>query len=160
MPESECFNLFLFKIQQSSQCILAEYICGKKNQCKYPLRDLFSNEYLEICRGAKAKILLKQKKTDIFFWTKAEKNSFTIHMVVLLDVYVTKNFNQKRDNYIPLATELKRLYENYTFKVILVAIGETDLVRNSLKLIMQENGVERNFKRGSYLKHWKILSIL
>ena len=74
-------------------------------------------------------------------------------MIVLLDVYLTKNFNQKRDSYIPLATELKRLFEACTFKVIPVAIGETDLVTNSLKLIMKENGVKRNFKRGSYLKH-------
>ena len=73
-------------------------------------------------------------------------------MIVLLDVYLTKNFNQKRDSCIPLATELKHLFETCTFKVIPVAIGETDLVTNSLKLIMKENGVKRNFKRGSYLK--------
>ena len=52
---------------------------------------------------------LKHNKPDIVLWSKAEKRCFIIDISVGLDVNVTKNFNQKRDNYLPLAAELKRL---------------------------------------------------
>ena len=63
-----------------------------------------------------------------------------IDISVGLDVNVTKNFNQKRD--LPLAAELKRLYETYTFEIIPIAIGATGLVANSLKLMLKRTGVD------------------
>ena len=115
-----------------------------QNKCRQPIREFYSNEYVEIWWDTKVKTLtpLKHNKPDIVLWSKAEKRCFIIDISVGLDVNVTKNFNQKRDNYLPLAAELKRLYETYTFEIIPIAIGATGLVTNSLKLMLKRIGVD------------------
>ena len=115
-----------------------------QNKCRQPIREFYSNEYVEIWWDTKVKTLtlLKHNKPDIVLWSKAEKKCFIIDISVGLDVNVTKNFNQKRDNYLPLASELKRLYETYTFEIILIAMGATGLVTNSLKLMLKRIGVD------------------
>ena len=45
---------------------------------------------------------------------------------------VAKNFNQKRNNYLPLAAELKRLYDIFNFEIIPTAIGATGSVTNDV----------------------------
>ena len=99
---------------------------------------------MEIWWDTKVKILtlLKHNKPDIVLSSKAENKCSIIDISIGLDVNVTKNFNQKRDNYLPLAAELKRLYETYTFKIIPIAIGATGLVTNSLKLLLKLIGVD------------------
>ena len=72
--------------------------------------------------------------------SKTEKKCSIIDISVGLDVNVTKIFKQKRDNYLPLAAELKRLYKTYTFEIIPIAIGATGLVTNSLKLMLKRIG--------------------
>ena len=46
-------------------------------------------------------------------WKKEDKQWFIISISIRLDVNVTKNFNQKPDDYLPLAAELKRLYDKF-----------------------------------------------
>ena len=55
---------------------------------------------------------------------------------------VTKNFNQKLDDYLPLIAELKRLYDKFTFEIIPATIGATGLVTNDLKLTLKRIGIE------------------
>ena len=61
-----------------------------------------------------------------------------------MDVNVTKNFNQKRDDYLPLAAELKRLYDKFNFEIIPVTIGVTGLATNYLKLMLKRISIENN----------------
>ena len=75
-------------------------------------------------------------------WRKEDKQCFIIDISVGLDVNVTKNFNQKRDSYLPLAAELKRIYDKFTFEIIPITIGATGLVTNDLKLMLKRTGIE------------------
>ena len=59
-----------------------------------------------------------------------------------MDVNVTKNFNQKRDDYLPLAAELKCLFDKFNFEIIPTTIGATGLVTNDLKLMLKRLGIE------------------
>ena len=73
---------------------------------------------------------------------KEDKQCFIINISVDLDLSVTKNFNQKRDNFLPLAAELKRFYNKFNFKIIPIMIGATGLVMNDLKLLLKRIGIE------------------
>ena len=75
-------------------------------------------------------------------WRKEDKQCFIIDISVGLNVNVTKNFNQKGDNYLPLAAELKRIYDKFTFEIIPTTIGVTGLVTNDLKLMLKRIGIE------------------
>ena len=73
---------------------------------------------------------------------KKDKQCFIIDISVGLNVSLTKNFNQKRDNYLPLAAALKRLYDKFNFKIIPTTIGATGLVTYDLKLMVKRIGIE------------------
>ena len=64
--------------------------------------------------------------------------------MVGLDVNVEKNYKTKLDNYLPLCIELKKLYPEFTFEVIPVAIGATGLVTKQLSTDLEKIGIERS----------------
>ena len=68
---------------------------------------------------------------------KKDKPCFIIDISVGLDVNVTKNFNQKCDDYLPFAAELKRFYDKLNFEIIPITIGATGLVTNDLRLMLK-----------------------
>ena len=72
-------------------------------------------------------------------WKKEDKQCFIIDISVCLDVNITKNFNKKRDDYLPLAAELKHRYDKFNFKIIPITFG---LVTNDLKLMLKRIGIE------------------
>ena len=55
-----------------------------------------------------------------------------IDVSISLDVNVDKNYELKHGSYLPLAAELKRLYEHYKFEFVPIVAGETGLVNNTL----------------------------
>ena len=71
-----------------------------------------------------------------------EKKAFIIDVVVGLDVNVEKNYKTKQDNYLPLCIELKKLYPEFSFEVIPVAIGATGLVMKKLTKDLERIGIE------------------
>ena len=75
-------------------------------------------------------------------WRKEDKQCFIIDISVGLDENVTKTFIQKRDNQLPVAAKLKRLYDKFTFEIMPVTISATGLVTNDLKLIPKRIGIE------------------
>ena len=64
-----------------------------------------------------------------------------IDVCVCLDVNIVKNIQLKKDNYLPLTAELKRLYDDYTFEVIPVVLGATGLVTSHLGEALKKIGV-------------------
>ena len=71
-----------------------------------------------------------------------EKKAFIIDVVVGLDVNVEKNNKTKQDNYLPLCIELKKLYPEFSFEIIPVAIGATGLVMKKLTKDLERIGIE------------------
>ena len=66
-------------------------------------------------------------------WKKVGKVAYIVDVVVGLDVNVEKNGTLKLDRYLPLSTELERLYPTYTFETIPISIGATGAITTSLK---------------------------
>ena len=75
-------------------------------------------------------------------WKKEQKQCFIIDISFGLDVNVNNNFKQKRDNYLPLVAQLKRLYDKFTFEIIHITIGATGLLMNDLRLKLKGIGIE------------------
>ena len=64
-----------------------------------------------------------------------------IDICVCLDVNIEKNIQTKKDNYLPLTAELKRLYDDYTFEIVPVVLGATGLVTSHLGKALEKIGV-------------------
>ena len=45
---------------------------------------------------------------------------------------IKKNIQTKKDNYLPLTAELKRLYDKYTFEIVPVVLSAAGLVTSHL----------------------------
>ena len=116
----------------------------EEEKCRQTIREFYSNEQLEIWWDTKIKTLthVQYNKPDIVMWRKEDKQCFIIDISVGLDVNVTKNFSQKCDSYLPLAAELKRIYNKFTFEIIPITIGATGLVTNDLKLMLKRIRIE------------------
>ena len=83
-------------------------------------------------------------KPDIILWKKNKKMCYIIIDVrVGLDVNIAKNIALKLDSYLPLAAELKRLYSDYSCKVIPVILGATGLVTSHLSKMLKEIGINK-----------------
>ena len=55
---------------------------------------------------------------------------------------IEKNIQTKKDNYLPLTSELKRLYDEYTFEIVPVVLGATGLVTSHLGKALEKIGVK------------------
>ena len=64
-----------------------------------------------------------------------------IDICVCLDVNIEKNIQTKKDNYLPLTAELKRLYDDYTFEIVPVVVGATGLITSHLGKALENIGV-------------------
>ena len=70
-----------------------------------------------------------------------EKLCFMIDVSIGLDGNVDKNYELKHCSYLPLAAELKHLYEHYKFEVVPIVVGATVLVTNTLVKSLEKLGV-------------------
>ena len=78
-------------------------------------------------------IPLKHNKPDILYWNRHDNACFIIDIAVGLDVNITKNVNLKHDYYMPLSSELKRLYPSFSFEIVPIVLGATGLVTSDLR---------------------------
>ena len=74
-------------------------------------------------------------------WKNKEKFCFIIDVSIGLDVNVNKNYELKHSSDLPLAAELKRLYEDYKFEVVPIVVGATGSVTNTLAKSLEKLGV-------------------
>ena len=86
---------------------------------------------------------LPHNKPDLLLWRLNEKKAFVIDVVVGLDVNVEKNYKTKQDSYLPLCVEMKKLYPDFSFEVIPIAIGATGLVMKRLSADLETIGIEK-----------------
>ena len=81
-------------------------------------------------------------KPDIVVWRKHKKKCFVVDICVCLDVNIEKNIQTKKDHYLPLTAELKRLYDDYDFEIVPVVLGATGLITTHLGKALKKIGVE------------------
>ena len=70
-----------------------------------------------------------------------EQLCFIIHASIGFDVNADKNYKLKHSSYLPLTTELKRLYEHYKFEVVHIVVGASSLVTNTVSKSLEKLGV-------------------
>ena len=58
-----------------------------------------------------------------------------------LDVNLDKYYELNHSSYLPLAAEVKRLYENYKVEVTPIVVGATGLVSNTVAKPLEKLGV-------------------
>ena len=85
---------------------------------------------------------LEHDKPDIVLWKREERKCFIIDICVCLDVNIDKNIELKQNYYLPLAAELKRLYPEYTYKVVPVIISATGHVTKQIVDILKKLKVD------------------
>ena len=107
---------------------------------------VYKNDTIELWWDTKitTKPSLPHNKPDLVLWSLVEKKAYVIDVVVGLDVNVEKNYRTKLDNYLPLCIELKKLYPEFSFEVISVAIGAIGLVMKQLSTDLEKIGIKRS----------------
>ena len=111
---------------------------------RQPIQSYYANEECEIWWDRKIETLTscKHNKPDIVLWRLSEKKCYVIDICVCMDVNIEKNIQTKKDNYLPLTAELKRLYDTFTFEVVPVVLGATGLVTTHLGKALEKIGVK------------------
>ena len=109
------------------------------------IQSVYKDENIELWWDLKiaTKPTLPHNKPDLVLWRLKEKKAFIIDVVVGLDVNVEKNYKTKQDNYLPLCVEMKKLYPDYSFEVIPIAIGATGIVMKKLSSDLEKFGIDR-----------------
>ena len=64
-----------------------------------------------------------------------------IDITVGLDVNIAKNVNLKQNNYMQLSSELKRLYSNFLFEIVPIALGATGLITSDFRKNIEKQGI-------------------
>ena len=125
--------------------IYQNLITKSTNADRQPIQEVYTDDNKEIWWDTKIDTLAtcKHNKPDIILWKKSEKMCYIIEVRVGLDVNINKNIALKLDSYLPLAAELKRLYNDYSFKVIPVILGATGLVTSHMSKMLKEIGIEK-----------------
>ena len=122
---------------------IPKYYSERDREKKQPIQTYYANDEVEVWWDTKIKTLTKfsHNKPDIVLWRLSDKKCYIIDICVCLDVNIDKNIQLKRDNYLPLASELKRLYNDYSFEIIPIVIGATGLVTTHLTKSLKTIGL-------------------
>ena len=72
---------------------------------------------------AKTVTKVKKNKSDIMLWDREQKTCQLIETTVPLDTNLKEAYHQKEIKYIPLISEMQRLYKEYKFSTTIITIG-------------------------------------
>ena len=112
---------------------------------RHPIQSYYANKEMDIWWDTIIKTLTKceHNKPDIVLWRETEKKWYIIDVCVCLDVNINKNIQLKLDNYLPLSSELKRIYNDYSFEIIPIVIGATGVVTSHLSTALKKIGIRK-----------------
>ena len=118
--------------------VVYQYLVDKHNDILHGIPEVYTNNEIEIWWDVQITTnnRLPHNKPDILLWKKPDKKCYVIDIIVGLDVNLTKNIKKKQDNYLLLATELKRIYSDYDFEVIPIVIGAAGLITKHVHQIL------------------------
>ena len=122
-----------FRNDKVAYLIYKQMLSSKRDEKVY-VQEFYKDDSIEVSWDTKIKTLQKiqYNRPDIVIWKIKEKLCFIIYVSIGLDVNVDKNYELEHSSYLPLAAELKRLYEHYKFEVVPIVVGATGLFTNTL----------------------------
>ncbi|KAK9712144.1 hypothetical protein QE152_g25074 [Popillia japonica] len=114
--------------------------------CKYqPVSIVENNEYrLYWAIPVTTDKPLLNNIPDIVQTNKLEKKTYVIDIAVSNTDYLSKKYQEKLDNYMPLAIEIKTMWKQEKVSVIPVILGATREVPNTRQQALQQLSVPPN----------------
>ena len=103
----------------------------------------------EIWWNTPVKLLNKveHNRPDLIVWNTDAKLCTIVEVCIPLDTNVTLRSTWKEELYIPLISEMSRVYKNYTFEIIAIVIGVLGTVPSSLSVSIRRLKIgEKRFK--------------
>ena len=96
---------------------------------------VFTSDSIEMCWDYNVPTVqnVEHNKPDIVYWNKDTKEAWIIDISVPLDVNVTRKHQEKVDNYMPLASELQRIYREYKIRVVPIILGALGVITADMK---------------------------
>ena len=82
---------------------------------------------------AKTVTKVKKNKPDMMLWDREQKTCQLIEITVPLDTNLKEAYHLKEIKYIPLISEMQRLYKEYKFSTTIITIGALGAVPKILK---------------------------
>ena len=122
--------------------IYKQMLTSKRDEMVH-VQEFDKDDSIEVWWDTRIKTLQKiqHNRPDIVVYKIKEKSCFIIGVSIGLDVNVDKNYELKHSSCLPLAAELKCLYEHYKFEVVPIVVGATGLVTNTLAKSLEKLGV-------------------
>ena len=87
---------------------------------------------------------VEHNRPDIVLWDLEKKTCTIIDICVPMDVNVAREEKEKCDRYFLLASRLQRLYSEYSYEIIPIAIGSTGYVPKSLHGHLEKCGISKD----------------
>ena len=84
---------------------------------------------------------IPHNRPDVVILNKEEKSCQVIDICIPLDTNVQLRQGTKRDNYVPLVDQLRRIYPGYTYRIIPVIIGALGTIPRQLNENLKEIGL-------------------
>ena len=124
-------------------CVIYKQMLTSKLDEKVYVQEFYKDDLIEVWCDTIIKTLQKvqHNRPDVIVWKIKEKLCFIMDVSIGLDVNVDKSYELKHSSYLHLAAELKCLYEHYKFEVLLIVVGATGLVTNTLAKSLEKLGV-------------------
>ena len=82
---------------------------------------------------AKTVTKVKKNKPDMMLWDREQKTCQLIEITVPLDTNLKEAYHLKEIKYIPLMSEMQRLYKEYKFSTTIITISALGAVPKILK---------------------------
>ena len=84
---------------------------------------------------------IPHNRPDVVIWNKENKTCQVIDICFPLDTNVQLRHGTKRDNYVPLIDQLRRIYPGYTYRIIPIIIGALGTIPRQLSDNLKEIGL-------------------
>ena len=84
---------------------------------------------------------IPHNRPDVVIWNKEKKTCRVIDICILLDTNVQLRHGTKRDNYVPLIDQLRRIYPGYTYRITPIIIGALGTIPRQLSDNLKEIGL-------------------
>ena len=85
---------------------------------------------------------VEYNRPDVLVWEKQNKICHVVEISIPLDFNTSNRQIVKRDKYMPLVSEMQRIYRDYSFQIVPVIIGCLRAIPKSLVLNLKKLGLD------------------
>ena len=123
--------------------ILYQEITGNE-KLVYKPQEVTKKGHIEIWYENEIKTITKveKNKPDFLVWNNDNNTCQLMEITVPLDTNLESLTSKKDLKYIPLISQLQRLYQNYRFSIVTVTVGGLGAISKDLEEKLNKTGIE------------------